>query len=247
MTRGQAFDFKSALAQRVAAGGVTPSLSLAEDLSEAGYQDLARGVAGSDRDALAHAGVPERILREMFAEGRQRAFAVWTPEHSVETGRRVGRGESLYLWGERGAGKSHVAACGAFAVRRKRGLSFDDVLWAEWPLTLDRLRDDVRSESTDHLLTRLREVSLLVLDDVGATFRPTPFAVDALNTVVRDRYNRCAQTVTTANVPPDRLSADLQAAGFAASAVEPLLSRLAGAGGPGSIVELSGSARRAAR
>lgn len=198
--------------------------------------------------ALECAGVPRRILRELF-RGAQ-PFASGTPEYNVELARRIYRGESLYLYGERGVGKSHVAAAGLLGLRHLHRLAFADLLWAEWPVALDRLREEQRAEhdgpsSRERYVNEMRAAKVLVLDEIKPTCRPTPFAVDTLDVILRERYNDCLQTVVTSNLSPDQLDSALQRAGYDAVIVEPLVSRIIGsAQSGGGIVEMKGPDRR---
>ena len=214
------------------------------ETEDAGAEDSAPvSPEGGHRKALEFAGVPERVLREMFRAGQQGPFRPDTTEPSKELARRIFRGESLYVWGPRGCGKSHVAACGLLGMRMTRAIGWSEHAWSEWVLTLDALREEVRSDSDESRMRDLCAAKVLVLDDIGPTCRPTPFAIDALRIVVTRRYNDCLQTIVTANLAPDALDASMRAAGFDAGIVEPLVSRLVG-GADGGVIHLEGPDRR---
>jgi DNA replication protein DnaC len=103
-----------------------------------------------------------------------------------------------------------------------------DVVWAEWPVALYRLREEARVESDESFLTTMMTAKMLVLDDIGPTARPTPFALDALAVVVRDRWNNMRPTISTSNYSPDALADKLMVSGYDQSLVDPIIDRVVG-------------------
>ena len=103
----------------------------------------------------------------------------------------------LVLLGENGCGKTHLA--GAIANRRLE--AGDTVCFATVPDLLDELRatfaPDAEARYGD-LFGRLREVRLLVLDDLGA-HRSSPWAEEKLYQVLNHRHLARLPTVVTSN------------------------------------------------
>lgn len=103
----------------------------------------------------------------------------------------------LLLAGKYGSGKTHLAAAIA-NYRRNQG---DEVVLLTAPDLLDYLRTTFAPDSNvtfDKLLTRLRDVPLLVLDDLG-TEASKPWAQEKLFQLLDYRYvARLATVITTA-------------------------------------------------
>lgn len=107
----------------------------------------------------------------------------------------------LVLFGAYGCGKTHLAAAIAnAAVARDTATYFGAV-----PDILDHLRSTFGPDSQidyDELFSRVREVPLLVLDDLG-TEAATLWAREKLFQIVNHRYNLELPTVITTNRTPD--------------------------------------------
>ena len=101
----------------------------------------------------------------------------------------------ISLHGPYGVGKTHLAIAAA-AQREELG---DDVFFATVADLLDYLRSSFSPYSPltyDDLLDRIRNVGLLVLDDMGAE-RSTEFAEDKLFQIVGYRYEERLPTIIT--------------------------------------------------
>jgi DNA replication protein DnaC len=108
----------------------------------------------------------------------------------------------LYLFGNYGAGKSHLAAAVANAVAT-RGIK---TTYASVPKLLDFIRTGYKDGSASARVEALQSVALLVLDDLGAeaSKRDTDeLLFQLLNHRSRERAN--LPTVITSNVHPDDL------------------------------------------
>lgn len=98
------------------------------------------------------------------------------------------------LQGMYGCGKTHLA----YAIAATRARARKPVYVSNVPDLLDMLRRGYDDASYDRRLQTLKEVELLVLDDLG-TEHATPFALEKLYQVIDARYRDCAPLVVTTN------------------------------------------------
>jgi len=101
----------------------------------------------------------------------------------------------LVLQGGVGTGKTHLAYAIAGAVLG-RGVS---VYAHTTPDLLDQLRAGYKDDTYDQLMSDLKDVPLLVLDDLGAE-RNTEWAAQALFQVINHRYSKRLPLVVTTNL-----------------------------------------------
>ena len=109
----------------------------------------------------------------------------------------------LVLCGPSGSGKTHLAAAIANRCIERQQTTFF-IVAAD---LLDHLRATYSPESPvtyDELFEQVRNVPLLVLDDLG-TRGATPWAEEKLFQVVNHRYNNALPTVITVRGPIERL------------------------------------------
>lgn len=109
----------------------------------------------------------------------------------------------LLLEGTYGSGKTHLAA----AVANARLGKGDHVLFITAPDLLDHLRSAYAPNSEsgyDDLFDRVRNVSLLILDDLGVE-NPSPWAQEKLFQLLNHRYTNHLATIITTNNDVDRL------------------------------------------
>ena len=139
---------------------------------------------------------------------RDKTFEVFNPDipgvrraymRAVEYARRP-QGW-LILFGNYGAGKTHLAAAIANVALRRQ----TRVLFAIVPDLLDHLRSTFGPSSEieyDDRFETIREVPLLILDDLG-TENTTPWAREKLFQIINYRYNDALPTVITSNRKPE--------------------------------------------
>ncbi len=104
----------------------------------------------------------------------------------------------LFLHGNCGVGKTHLAAAIALRVMEEQDKS---VLFAVVPDLLDHLRstfDPAAGVAYDQRFHDIRNAFLLVLDDLG-TENTTPWAREKLYQIFNHRYNEQLPTVVTSN------------------------------------------------
>lgn len=109
----------------------------------------------------------------------------------------------LLLEGTYGSGKTHLAA----AVANARLSKGDHVLFITAPDLLDHLRSAYAPNSEsgyDDLFDRVRNVALLILDDLGVE-NPSPWAQEKLFQLLNHRYSNQLATIITTNNDVDRL------------------------------------------
>ncbi len=114
----------------------------------------------------------------------------------------------LLLQGGYGCGKTHLAAAIANACVDAGMVT----LFLTIPDLLDHLRSSFGPSSEisyDELFDRVLNVSLLVLDDLGAE-SPTPWALEKLYQLVNHRYSYRLATVFTTNADPETLDARIR-------------------------------------
>jgi len=99
----------------------------------------------------------------------------------------------LVLLGATGCGKTHLAA----AIAGQRLAAGDRVAFVNVPDFLDALRPGREDDAVD-LLRRVREVPVLILDDLGAQ-KSTPWAEEKLYQLVNHRHLARLHTVITTN------------------------------------------------
>lgn len=114
----------------------------------------------------------------------------------------------LLLKGSYGSGKTHLAA----AVGNARIQSAELVLFITVPDLLDHLRSTYSPQSDvgyDALFERVRNASLLILDDLGVE-NPSPWAQEKLFQLLNHRYTHRLSTVITTNTDLDTLDPRLR-------------------------------------
>lgn len=116
----------------------------------------------------------------------------------------------LYLYGPVGTGKSGLAV----AVANVAMAHGNAVLYRTVPDLLDYIRQTFKPDNDaqyDEVLDRIKEVDLLVLDDLG-TERLTDWVLEKLYQIVDYRYRNDMRLIVTSNYPMQTLTRHFNAA-----------------------------------
>lgn len=152
-------------------------------------------IGGMTRDRLATLTFESFDPRGHGLRGKQRESL----ESTFQAARRWAEAPDgwLVLLGQTGCGKTHLAA----AIANYRLDAGDAVCFANVPDVLDELRATFAPgapERFDAVFTRLREVPVLVLDDLGAQ-QSSPWAEEKLYQMLNHRHLGRLPTVITTN------------------------------------------------
>lgn len=107
-------------------------------------------------------------------------------------------GAGLLIVGPVGVGKTHLAAAILAELVDAKGVRG---VFCDFTDLLERIQASFArgaDESADDILGPLRDVDLLVLDELGSR-RPTEWARDVLYALLNGRYNRALLTIVTTN------------------------------------------------
>lgn len=142
----------------------------------------------------------------------------------------------LTFLGPVGSGKTWQATfvLGCLHEAGGRGL-----LWIDAAEAVERIRQEIATDHDGRTLGRMREASVLLLDDLLAE-RDSDFARDKLGLVLRHRHAQMAPTIITSNSTDPQGRASL-------AAIEALEPRLASRIAEGLVIKLGGRDRRLTR
>ena len=152
---------------------------------------------------LEYRGVPKRYLS---ARRSQIADSTW---HDVQP---FLAGESLYLWGPTGSGKTHLAVAlmrEDWIAKPSQRPTFVKVppmlleIREVFSVSSERSSTDSRSERS--IIDRYATADLLILDDVG-TEKISDWAIQTLAVIVDKRYSEMRRTLVTSNLSLEELS-----------------------------------------
>ena len=110
-------------------------------------------------------------------------------------------GKGLLLFGSRGTGKTKLASI----VTRSKIKQGHRVLFSSVPDLMQEIRSSFGKENgADELISEIRDVEVLVLDDLGAE-RTTEWVSEQIFNIVNHRLNKGLQTIITSNYSPEQL------------------------------------------
>lgn len=113
------------------------------------------------------------------------------------------QGESLWLWGEPGNGKTHLAAAITKALTEQGHI----VVFQSVPELLQRIRSTFNSENKENeaqIMRALLECDLLILDDIGAE-KATEWVEEKIFNIIDGRYRKEMPTLYTSNLKPKEM------------------------------------------
>ena len=118
---------------------------------------------------------------------------------------RFKKNEGLLIYGSVGSGKTHIAVCAANEIIEKEY----SVLFVSMPEYLQGKKSFELQE--EELLDRVKHVSLLIIDDLGAE-RNTGFAQEFVYAVINARVNSGKPMIVTTNLEFEEMidSSDIQ-------------------------------------
>lgn len=145
------------------------------------------------------------LIHHLYPEERQNLHDIVQvvrtyAEHPFDA---YGNGLWLFLLGRYGTGKTHLAAAAAH-YRQQQG---EDVMFITVPDLMDYLRTTYGSDASvsfDHRFQQVRNVSFLVLDDLG-TENPSAWAREKLFQIIDYRYVTHKPTLLTTSKKIDDL------------------------------------------
>jgi len=115
----------------------------------------------------------------------------------LASGQFITKAEDALFLGPPGTGKSHLAQAIGFAAIQQG----HRVIYREAHLLIEEIAEATLEGTRKELLSRLSEVSLLIVDDLGMRKLPATAAEELLELIMR-RYER-ASTLLTSNRPVD--------------------------------------------
>lgn len=122
---------------------------------------------------------------------------------------QIRKGNSLYLTGEVGCGKSLLAACMMLesiklTTIEQEGPMVNTHLFVTVPDLLNKIRQSFDEETPFDWITIYSEADFLVLDDLGAQ-KDTDWVVDNLYRLINYRYEYMKSTIFTSNLSLEEL------------------------------------------
>lgn len=138
---------------------------------------------------------------EMLAASLDTIEARAGQERAIEALRDCGT-EGVYIYGNVGTGKSHLAACWA---NDRLKASMAGAVVIDWRDIIDDKQakmDNHRSSDHGKLLTQAMDCKRLVLDDMGSSRADSPWQIDMLERLLSSRMRAGLQTIITSNLAP---------------------------------------------
>jgi DNA replication protein DnaC len=153
---------------------------------------------------------------------------------ALEVGMDLEPGRTLYLWGNPGNGKTHLACAIGF-----RGVERTTVVFWNMAALYARLRECIAHDLPRPNLTA---PGVLILDDLGKV-KTSEFVYETLYACLEARWSNARTTILTANHKPGVVADRLTPASLDREASDAILSRLVA----GHVVAVAGEDRREGR
>ena len=112
--------------------------------------------------------------------------------------------KGLFLYGEKGTGKTKLAAI----IANERARAGSPVLFASVPDLMADIRRSFKDGTTSEAVQAVKNTPFLVLDDLGAE-KMTEWVGEQLFCIVNHRYNEMLPTVVTSNYSPTQVIAHM--------------------------------------
>ena len=147
---------------------------------------------------FASARVPRAYEGDTFAD----YIVTEANKDAVDAAHMMFAGEikGLFLHGEKGTGKTKLAAI----IANERAGAGKPVLFASVPDLMADIRASLSSGGTSERVQAVKETPFLVLDDLGAE-KMTEWVGEQLFCIVNHRYNEQLPTVVTSNYSPTQI------------------------------------------
>ena len=113
-------------------------------------------------------------------------------------------GSGVFLYGEKGTGKTKLAAI----IANERARAGSPVLFASVPDLMADIRRSFKEGTTSEAVQAVKNAPFLVLDDLGAE-KMTEWVGEQLFCIVNHRYNEQLPTVVTSNYSPTQVIAHM--------------------------------------
>ena len=149
-----------------------------------------------------HAGIPK-----MYENAKVTDF----PKIDLSpTQKHLENNGSIFLPGDTGIGKTHLAAALSIAsLHTIPTITGYDFMWTRCPDLLMQIRSTYNSDSDkteQQVVDSVRKVGLLVLDDLGAE-KITDWSMSAFYAILASRVDECRPTIVTSNLGLKQLHA----------------------------------------
>lgn len=169
---------------------------------------LTKPTTGIDKKTLEYAGIMERFQTVKFEnvipteDIKQNADMVLNYANNIE--KHIVNGEGLILSGSYGTMKTTLAIC----VLRKYLEQGGRGLFVPMCSMMDSLYS-MKARSVEEWINyenRLRNTSLLVVDDLGSEDVSAPWVLSKVNSIITERYNRKKSIIVTTNLTKEELA-----------------------------------------
>lgn len=169
---------------------------------------LTKPTTGIDKKTLEYAGIMERFQTVKFEnvipteDIKQNADMVLNYANNIE--KHIVNGEGLILSGSYGTMKTTLAIC----VLRKYLEQGGRGLFVPMCSMMDSLYS-MKARSVEEWINyenRLRNTSLLVIDDLGSEDVSAPWVLSKVNSIITERYNRKKSIIITTNLTKEELA-----------------------------------------